>query len=241
MKYAVMTAKHHDGFSMFYSKFTDYKSTNTPANRDLIREYADAFRAEGLKVGFYYSLVDWHHPDYLVDGDCVVHPMTGKKGYSNEGRDFSKYIEYMHNQVRELLTNYGKVDILWLDFSCGEMKGEKWEATKLVKMVRELQPDNIIDNRLGGNMELEDAEPYAGDFEGPEQVIPYKGVFDELNRPLSWEACITLNNDWGYSTNDDYKSAKDVVHALVNVVSKGGNLLLNVGPDARGNIPKWSV
>ncbi|MGK7395553.1 MAG: alpha-L-fucosidase [Candidatus Cyclobacteriaceae bacterium M3_2C_046] len=241
MKYGVMTAKHHDGFCLFDSEYTDYKATNTPAGRDLIREYVDAFREEGLKVGFYYSLLDWHHPDYLVEGECVVHPMTGKDGYSNEGRDFSKYITYMHSQVRELMTNYGKIDILWLDFSCGEMTGERWEATKLVKMVRQLQPDIIIDNRLGGNMELEQPEPYAGDFEGPEQVIPQNGIFDELNRPIPWEACITLNNDWGYSTNNDYKSSRDIIHALVNVVSKGGNLLLNVGPDAKGNIPDQSV
>lgn len=241
MKYAVMTAKHHDGFCLFDSKYTDYKSTNTPAGRDLIKEYVEAFRAEGLKIGFYYSLLDWHHPDYLVEGECVVHPMTGKEGYSNKGRDFSKYITYMHNQVRELLTNYGTIDILWLDFSCGEMTGERWEATKLVKMVRELQPDIVLDNRLGGDMHKENPEVYAGDFEGPEQVIPHDGMFDELGRPIPWEACITLNNDWGYSTNQDYKSAADVVHALVNVVSKGGNLLLNVGPDARGNIPDWSL
>jgi alpha-L-fucosidase len=241
MKYAVMTAKHHDGFCLFDSKYTDYKSINTPAGRDLIKEYVEAFRAEGLKVGFYYSLLDWHHPDYLVEGECVVHPMTGKEGYSNEGRDFSKYVTYMHNQVRELLTNYGEIDILWLDFSCGEMTGEKWEATKLVNMVRELQPDIVLDNRLGGDMHKEEPEVYAGDFEGPEQVIPHDGIYDELGRPIPWEACITLNNDWGYSTNDDYKSAEDVVHALVNVVSKGGNLLLNVGPDAKGNIPGWSL
>jgi alpha-L-fucosidase len=241
MKYAVLTAKHHDGFCLFDSEYTDYKATNTPAGRDLIKEYVQAYRTEGLKVGFYYSLLDWHHPDYLVEGDCVVHPMTGVEGYSNKGRDFSKYVTYMHNQVRELLTNYGKIDILWLDFSCGEMTGEKWEATKLVKMVRELQPEIIIDNRLGGNMDLEYPEPYAGDFEGPEQVIPHKGIFDELGRPIPWEACITLNNDWGFSNNKDYKTAEDVVHALINVTSKGGNLLLNVGPDAKGKIPQWSL
>lgn len=241
MKYAVLTAKHHDGYCMYDSKFTDYKLSTRFGGRDLVREFLDAFRAEGIKVGLYYSLLDWHHSDYPVEGNCVVHPMNGVKGYSNEGRDFSNYITYMHNQVRELLTNYGKIDILWLDFSCGEMTGEKWEATKLVEMVRTLQPKIIIDNRLGGNMELENPEPYAGDFESPEQVIPHKGIFDKPGRPIPWEACISLNNDWGYSTNQDYKSAKDVIQALVNVVSKGGNLLLNVGPDAKGNIPKWSL
>jgi alpha-L-fucosidase len=130
---------------------------------------------------------------------------------------------------------------MWFDFSYGKMSGETWKATELVKMVRELQPGILIDNRLGGNMEAEFPELYAGDFEGPEQVIPHEGIFDEKGRPVPWEACITLNNDWGYSTNDDYKTATDLVHALVNVVSKGGNLLLNVGPDSRGNIPEKSL
>lgn len=242
MKYAVITTKHHDGFCLFDSKYTEYKATNTPAGRDLIREFVDAFRAEGLKIGFYYSLLDWHHPGYPVDGDCVIHPMTGKEGYSNETRDFDAYIEYLHNQTRELLTNYGKIDIMWFDFSCGEMKGEKWEATRLVKMTRELQPGIIIDNRLGGNMESENPEYYAGDFEGPEQIIPKRPVVDELGRAIPWEACITLNNNWGYARNDnEYKSADAVVKALVNCVSKGGNLLLNVGPDARGRIPVESA
>jgi alpha-L-fucosidase len=240
MKYAVMTAKHHDGFCLFDSKFTDYKSTNTPAGRDLIREYAEAFRAEGLKVGFYYSLLDWHHPDYPHYGDGI-HPESDNEAWKGKQHNLDNYISYMHNQVRELVTNYGKIDIMWFDFSYGKMSGDTWKATELVKMVRQLQPGIIIDNRLGGNMEAELPEPYAGDFEGPEQVIPHEGIFDEKGRPIPWEACITLNNDWGYSTNDDYKSAAEVVHALVNVVSKGGNLLLNVGPDARGNIPDKSL
>jgi alpha-L-fucosidase len=240
MKYAVMTAKHHDGYCLFDSKFTEYKSTNTPAGRDLIREYAEAFRAEGLKVGFYYSLLDWHHPDYPHYGDGI-HPESDNEAWKDKQHNLDNYITYMHNQVRELVTNYGKIDIMWFDFSYGKMSGDTWKATELVKMVRQLQPGIIIDNRLGGHMEADVPQPYAGDFEGPEQVIPHDGIFDEKGRPIPWEACITLNNDWGYSTNDDYKSAADVVHALVNVVSKGGNLLLNVGPDARGNIPEKSL
>ncbi len=240
MKYAVMTAKHHDGFCLFDSKYTDYKATNTPAGRDLIKEYVEAFRAEGLKVGFYYSLLDWHHPDYPHYGDGI-HPMSENEAWKGKKHNFDNYVTYMHNQVRELATNYGKIDIMWFDFSYGEMSGEKWKATELVKMVRELQPEIIIDNRLGGNMEAANPEPFAGDFEGPEQVIPHKGIYDELDRPIPWEACITLNNDWGYSTNEDYKTPGDIVNALVNVVSKGGNLLLNVGPDARGNIPEKSL
>jgi alpha-L-fucosidase len=236
MKYAVMTAKHHDGFCLFDSQLTDYKATNTPAGRDLIKEYVEAFRAEGLKVGFYYSLLDWHHPDYPHYGDGI-HPMRNNEAWKGKKHDFDNYIKYMHGQVKELVSNYGKIDIMWFDFSYGDMSGEKWKATELVRMVRKLQPGIIVDNRLGGDMESEIPDYYAGDFEGPEQVIPHEGVFDVKGRRIPWEACITLNNNWGYSTNDDYKSPSDVILALVNCVSKGGNLLLNVGPDAKGRIP----
>jgi alpha-L-fucosidase len=241
MKYAVITAKHHDGFCLFDSKLTDYKVTNTPAGRDLLKEWVDAFRAEGLKVGFYYSLIDWHHPDYPGYGDRQ-HPMRNNEEYKSQKYNWDRYLEYMHGQVRELCTNYGKLDIMWFDFSYGEFKGEKWKSKELVEMVRELQPGIIIDNRLGGNMELKEPEPWAGDFEGPEQYIPVRGVFDEDGNPIPWEVCMTLNNHWGYASNDyEYKSPRDIIRALVNCVSKGGNLLLNVGPDALGKIPEPSV
>jgi alpha-L-fucosidase len=241
MKYAVITAKHHDGFCLFDSQFTDYKATNTPAGRDLIKEFVEAFRAEGLRVGFYYSLLDWHHPDYPHYSDSI-HPMRGNETYQEKKHDFDNYLKYMHSQVRELLTNYGRIDIMWFDFSYGEMSGEKWRATELVKMVRELQPEIIIDNRLGGNMERREPEFFAGDFEGPEQVLPPRGVFDEDGNRIPWELCLTLNNQWGYAANDfAYKSPAHVIRTLVNCVSKGGNLLLNVGPTAWGEIPPESV
>jgi len=241
MKYAVMTAKHHDGFCLFDSKFTDYKATNTPAKRDLLREFVEAFRAEGLRVGFYYSLLDWHHPDYPHYSDSI-HPMRGNPAFKDRVHNFDNYVGYLHSQVRELLTNYGKIDIIWFDFSYGEMSGEKWRASDLVRMARELQPEIIIDNRLGGKMEKRDPEIYAGDFEGPEQVIPPRGVFDEDGSRVPWELCLTLNNQWGYAANDSaYKSPATVVRTLVNCVSKGGNLLLNVGPTALGEIPDKST
>ncbi|MFP4060849.1 MAG: alpha-L-fucosidase [Bacteroidales bacterium] len=241
MKYAVMTAKHHDGFCLWDTKYTEYKVTNTPAKRDLLKEYVEAFRAEGLKVGLYYSLVDWYHPDYPAYGD-YSHPMRENEDWKNKTHDFDNYIKYMHNQVEELVTNYGKIDILWFDFSYGEMKGEKWEATKLVKMARKHQPGVLIDNRLGGRMESREPEVYAGDFEGPEQYIPEKGVFDDDGFRIPWEACITMNNSWGYNmTDNNFKSPDFIIQTLVNCVSKGGNLLLNVGPDALGNIPDKSV
>ena len=238
MKYVVLTVKHHDGFCLFDSKYTEYKATNTPAKRDLVKEYVDAFRAAGLKVGFYYSLIDWHHPDYPNVGN---HPMTGNAEWDKKKYNWDNYISYMHNQVAELLTNYGKIDIMWFDYSFDKYNGEKWKATELVKMVRELQPGIILDNRLGGNMELATPEDYAGDFEGPEQIIPSETVVDYSGRPIPWESCITLNTSWGYMKDNNYKSATDIIRTMVNCVSKNGNLLLNIGPDAKGNIPLKSI
>ena len=175
MKYAVMTTKHHDGFCLFDSQHTDYKATNTPAKRDLTREYVEAFRAEGLKVGFYYSVIDWHHPDYPIAGDRY-HPMRNHPDYKDHAGNMSRYADYLHAQVKELLTNYGKIDVIWFDFSYDDRSGEAWRATELVKMVRALQPGIIIDNRLGGNIKAAQPEIYAGDFASPEQIIPAEGV-----------------------------------------------------------------
>lgn len=240
-KYAVLTAKHHDGFCLFDSKLTDYKATNTPAGRDLIKEYIEAFRDEGLKVGLYYSIIDWYHPDYPAYGDRH-HPMRDNEDFKNVTGDFSRYISYFHGQVKELLTNYGKIDILWFDFSYDDMTGEKWRATELVEMIRSIQPDVLIDNRLGGN--ILDAEPeiYAGDFYSPEQIIPVGGIVNSVDKPIPWEACISLNDHWGYHSRDvNYKSPQQVIRTLVECVSKNGNLLLNVGPNAKGEIPQQSM
>lgn len=148
-KYAVLTTKHHDGFCLFDSKLTDFKATNTPAGRDLVREYVDAFRAEGIAVGLYYSIIDWDHDDYPGYGD-KAHPDRDNEAAKDKPIDFDRYLEYMHGQVKELLTNYGKIDIMWFDFSYDNMTGEKWKATELIRMIRSIQPDIIIDNRLGG-------------------------------------------------------------------------------------------
>ena len=158
MRYAVFTTKHHEGFCLFDSQYTDYKCTNTPAGRDLTREYVDAFRAEGIHVGFYYSLIDWHHPDFTID---VNHPRRDDPDarQQNEGRDMHRYAKYMRDQITELLTNYGKIDILWLDFSYSQRHGEgdkawlggkgkdDWESEELIRTARNLQPHIIIDNR----------------------------------------------------------------------------------------------
>jgi len=171
-----------------------------------------------------------------------IHPMRDDKKFCNKEFDFDQYLAYMHGQIRELLTNYGKIDIMWFDFSYDEMTGEKWKATELVRMIRELQPDIIIDNRLGGNIKSVTPEVYAGDFYSPEQILPPGGIVNEVGQQIPWEACITLNDNWGYHSRDQlYKLPRSIVRSLVECVSKNGNMLLNVGPDARGEIPTPTV
>jgi alpha-L-fucosidase len=234
MKYAVLTTKHHEGFCLFDSKYTDYKATNTPAKRDLVKEFVEAFRAEGIKVGFYYSLIDWHHPDFTIDR---VHPQRLDENAPesewekiNKGRDMAKYREYLFNQVTELLTNYGKIDILWLDFSYPGKHGkgkDDWNSVALIKQIRKLQPGIIVDNRLNLG-DYEDGE----DFETPEQVKPetlakYRGK--------TWETCQTFSGSWGYYRDEhSWKSDKQLLDLLITSTANGGNLILNVGPTARG-------
>ena len=163
---------------------------------------------------------------------------------SNEGRNFSRYLDYMHAQVRELCERYGKLDLMWFDFSYDDMTGEKWRATELADMVRTLQPGIILNNRLEvsgegmGSLAACEPTPFHGDFVTPERIIPPAGLFDAEGRPLAWEACITMNDNWGYvATDTNYKPADLIIRKLVECVSKGGNLILNVGPDARGALP----
>lgn len=247
MKYIVLTAKHHDGFCLFDSKYTDYKSTNTKCKRDLVEEYVDAVRGEGLKVGLYYSLIDWHHEDYPHYGDWH-HPMRNNIAYKDKVHNFDHYLDYMHHQVEELCTNYGQIDLLWFDFAYDKMVGEKWRATELIEMIRRLQPTVMIDNRLEasgegfGSLVTSNPTAYCGDFVSPEQIIPPQGIFDEQGNPVVWEACITMNNNWGYHSKDKFFKPYDMlIKKLVECVSKGGNLLLNVGPTPKGNIPAESI
>ena len=242
MKYAVITAKHHDGFCLFDSKYTTYK-----AKRDLIKEFVDAFRAEGIKIGFYYSLIDWDHDDYPHYGD-QNHPMRDNEAFKDYKYNFPVYLEYMRNQVKELLTNYGKIDIMWFDYSYAHMVGEVWESTKLMEMVRSIQPDIVVNNRLTGTGNTRDEYPddnipvYAGDFYSPEQYIPSLPIVDSKGRQEAWEVCLTLNNTWGYSSKDTiYKTPKRIINALIECVSNNGNLLLNVGPNAKGEFPKQAI
>ncbi len=240
MKYAVMTAKHHEGFCLFDSQYTDYKSTNTPAGRDLLREYVEAFRAEGLKVGFYYSLLDWHHPHFPIDG---MHPLRdlpeAEIRRMNAKRDMKIYARYMRDQVTELLTNYGRIDILWYDFSypwqCPEdkpwLKGKgaaDWEAEELIALSRRLMPGVIINNRTGIDQDIWTPEQYQPS-EWPRHPVTGERV--------PWEACQTFSGSWGYHRDESsWKSPEMLVQMLIKTVSLGGNLIMNVGPTARGYI-----
>jgi alpha-L-fucosidase len=209
MKYMVMTTKHHEGFCNFDSKLTDYCATKQGPGRDLVKEYVDAARAEGLRVGFYYSLMDWHHPD----------GMTAKDDPAARRR----FVDYIHGQIRELLTNYGKIDILWYDVAV-PLDAEGWESEKMNQMVLQLQPDIIVNNRNW----------LPGDFSTPEQTI-------QATRG-DWESCMTLNDSWGYTTADDnWKTPERVIRNLVECAQDGGNFLLNIGPEADGSIPEPSV
>lgn len=243
MKYAVLTTKHHEGFCLFDSAYTDYKSTNTPCGRDLVREFVDAFRAEGLAVGFYYSLLDWHHEDYPAYGD-MYHPERENKAYKGKVHHFEKYLDYMHAQVRELMTNYGKIDLLWFDFSYEGHWGEDWHGEELIRMVRSLQPDIVINGRLEANGEnygsvmTDEPSIYSGDFACPEMIIPPYGLKTPSGEEIPWEACFTLNNNWGYAPNDrHYKRPSQIIKKLVECTSKNGNMIINVSPTAKGEIP----
>lgn len=233
MKYAVITTKHHEGFCMFESDFTDYNIMNTPYGKDIIKQWVEAFRAEGLGVGFYYSLIDWHHPEYTIDR---VHPQSAntQEEYDelNEGRDMAVYRDYLKNQVREILTNYGKIDILWLDYSFPGQFGkgrDDWGSVELIKMVRELQPEILVNDRL-------DLKDYWGgwDFTTPEQ-FKVQSWPEVDGKKIPWETCQTFSGSWGYYRDEHtWKDNKQLLVLLIESVSKGGNVLLNVGPTARG-------
>jgi alpha-L-fucosidase len=209
MKYMVMTTKHHEGFCQFDSSLTNYTAPKSACGRDLVREFVDAARAEDLRVGFYYSLMDWHHPD----GELCASDEAARQ----------RFVAYIHGQVRELCSNYGKIDVLWYDVDW-PLKPAGWESVKLNTMVRELQPDIALNNRAG----------IPEDFTTPEQTIR---AF-----PEPWEACMTMNDSWGYQKADDnWKTPKDIVRNLIRCTRDKGNYLLNIGPKADGSIPAESV
>ncbi|MHC5023159.1 MAG: alpha-L-fucosidase [Planctomycetota bacterium] len=232
MKYIVITSKHHDGFCLFDSAHTDYDVMSTPFKRDIMAELADACRREGLRMCWYHSIMDWNHPDYL--------PRRGWESRPADGADFDRYVQHLHDQVTELLTNYGDIGVMWFD-------GE-WESTwnheyglDLYRLCRELQPDVIVNNRVdkgrAGMAGMTADSKYVGDFGTPEQEIPETGL-----PGVDWETCMTMNRHWGYNKHDDdWKSATDLIRKLVDIASKGGNFLLNVGPMSDGTFPEESV
>lgn len=233
MKYIVITSKHHDGFCLFDSRFTDFDIMSTPFKRDILKELADACRKQGIKMCFYHSIMDWHHPDYLPRRGWEVNRST-------EGADFSRFVQYLKNQLKEIITNYGDISVLWFD-------GE-WEDTwtkelgdELYYYVRSLDKNIIINNRVTkGRSGLEgfsDDKNGVGDFGTPEQQIPANGI-----PGVDWESCITMNDNWGYNSHDkNFKSTKDILHMISDIASKGGNLLLNIGPKADGTFPQESI
>ena len=243
MKYMVLTTKHHEGFCMWDTKTTDYKITRTEFGRDLVREYVDALRAEGVRVGFYFSIIDWHHPDFTVDQTHPLRPKD-KKEWSdakfaelNKGRDMNRYRAYMFAQIRELLTDYGKIDIIWFDYTSKNREHptwgktyRDWNAVEIVKLAKRLQPGILIDNRL----DLMDTDD-GWDFLTPEQFKA--GAWPTFRgRRVPWETCQTFSGSWGYCRDQDtWKSVPQLVSLLSETVSKGGNLIMNVGPTARGD------
>ena len=211
MKYMVLTTKHHEGFCHFDTKLTNYCAPKQGPGRDVVREYVDAARAEGLHVGFYYSLMDWHHPD---GARCATDEAARRR-----------FVDYTHGLIRDILTNYGKIDVLWYDVAW-PLDAEGWESEKMNQMVFQLQPEIIVNNR----------NKLQGDFSTPEQKI----VAETNGR--AWESCMTLNDSWGYQRADDnWKSSRTVIRNLIQCARDGGNYLLNIGPKPDGSIPEESV
>jgi alpha-L-fucosidase len=211
MKYMVLTAKHHEGFCLFDTATTDYCAPRQAAGRDLVREYVDAARAEGLRVGFYYSLMDWHHPD----GARCERDESARR----------RLVDYAHAQLRELLTNYGRIDVLWYDVAW-PLDAVGWESEKMNEMVFRLQPDIVVNNR----------NKLPGDFATPEQRI------EPGTDGRAWEACMTMNASWGYqAADDDWKTPRQILRNLISCSRDGGNYLLNIGPRADGSVPEQSV
>jgi alpha-L-fucosidase len=235
MEYIVITSKHHDGFALFDSAVSDFDVMATPFQRDIMKELAEACERYGLRMCWYHSIMDWHHPDYLP-----------RRGWERADRpegdaNFDRYVDYMNAQVTELLTNYGPIGVMWFD---GEWEGT-WTheyGQELYDLCRSLQPDLIVNNRVdkgrnGSMAGMTSGPQFAGDFGTPEQEIPATGLAG-----VDWETCMTMNRNWGYNAADlDYKSATDLIRKLSDIASKGGNFLLNIGPTAEGTFPDMSL
>jgi alpha-L-fucosidase len=233
MKYIVITSKHHDGFGMFRSDLTEWCIKSTPFQRDPMKELAQACKQAGLKLCFYHSIMDWHHPDY-----AKRRPWNDR---ATGTPNMDRYVDFMKGQLRELLTRYGPIGILWFD---GEWE-DAWtfeRGVDLYNYVRRLQPKIIINNRVGkaraGMAGMDQGQQRVGDYGTPEQEIPATG----FGPGVDWESCMTMNNHWGYNKYDqNWKSTTTLVRNLIDCASKGGNYLLNVGPTAEGLFPQASI
>jgi alpha-L-fucosidase len=232
MKYLVITTKHHDGFALWPSAHGNFNVSRTPYRRDIMRAVADACRRHKVVPCWYHSIMDWHHPDYLPrrDWESTARPATGAS--------YERFVAYLHAQVEELLTNYGDIGVMWFD---GEWEGT-WTRERGIELAahcRKLQPNVLINSRVApkaaGESELSGGK--VGDFGTPEQKVPDRGLAG-----VDWESCITMNENWGFNRADhNWKSLYTLVGMLVETASKGGNLLLNVGPQGDGSLPPESV
>lgn len=240
MKYIVITSKHHDGFSLYDSQVSNYDIVDsTPYKKDPIKMLADEAKKQGLKFCFYYSIVDWHHPTAFVQA-AGKDPTAGNRLTQLRPGGKEEYVKYMKGQLRELITKYNPA-VLWFDGEWQDWWTEP-DGKDLYQYVRGLKPDIIINNRVGkGRKGMEglnkDDQEYAGDFGTPEQQIPASGL-----PGVDWESCMTMNDTWGYKSYDqNWKSTETILRNLIDIASKGGNYLLNVGPTAEGLIPQPSV
>lgn len=225
-RYAVLTSKHHSGFSMFDTALSDFSVVKaSPYGKDIVAQYVEAMRAEGIRVGLYYSLSDWSHPDYPAFTEADKPYRFGMSPPYPGDERFEKYRQFLLGQLTELLTNYGPIDLLWFDGQW-ERTIDQWRTTEIRQLIRDLQPDVIVNDRLWG----------AGDYETPEQFLP--------PRPPEgrWEVCMTMNESWGYNPADKrYKSPRQIVHTLCETTARGGNLLLNISPKGDGSLPEEQV
>lgn len=232
MKYIVITTKHHDGFALFDSKVSNFDVMATPFKRDIMKELSDASRNQGIKMGWYYSIMDWYQYDYL--------PRRNWENRPDSGADFRKYVEFLRAQVTELLTNYGPIGIMWFDGEWENTWNHK-DGKALYDLCRKLQPNVIVNNRVDvgrdGMGGMTTGSKLAGDYGTPEQEVPATGL-----PGVDWETCMTMNDHWGFNKFDsNYKSSRELIRLLVDIVSKGGNFLLNVGPTPEGEFPSDAV
>jgi alpha-L-fucosidase len=236
MKYVVFTTRHHDGFCMFDSHYTDYKITNTPYGKDVTRLLVEAFRAEGLKIGFYHSLPDWTHPGWSdQESPEYIQHQTLPEVSDAAHQD---YLDLLNHHVEQLMTEYGKIDLLFLDYTSRYKAGQDYyDRDRLLDMIYRHQPDILVDDRLSYYKEdVRDFDYYTPEICVPNQPQTVKG------KEVVWETCCTMNDHWGYCQDDfNYKPLTTLTGGLIGCVAQNGNLLLNIGPDAKGRLPEMAV